>query len=551
MSCFSVFSAGFSLLADSVTVSGGVSSPERVESFRATLYPAIQDSLTYFGPELQVAVAAIVVLLLDLCLPRSLSKHLAWVALAACLLPITDIAHHGDQSRSLFLGMVAIDPFACFFKYFFLLGSIPVILLSFVSEPLQGRRMGEYYCILLGAVLGGMLMASATHFLMLFLGLELISICSYVLVGYFRKDQQSAEASLKYIIYGSVAAALMAFGFSLWFGLTGTGHIDSLANVLWNSEDSIYTAGAMEKRTAATLLVALLLIFLGFAYKISAIPMHFWAPDVYEGAPTTITAFLSVLSKAAGFAITIRFLQSLVVSTSLLEPGSPVAALWARVDWTLVMIFISILTMTFGNLAALWQTNLKRLMAYSSIAHAGYLMMGLTLLNQEGAYGGIPLITYYLLAYLAMNFGVFAVIVLVENRTGSVELEDCRGLGWRAPFLGGALVVFLFSLIGIPPTAGFMGKLQLIMGVLKAAQQPDQSAYYVLAGFALVNTAISAYYYLKIAKAMYMEGGTEGSTWKSPAIGKVVVAAMLFLTFYLFFRADVLLNTTLNLKMYV
>jgi NADH-quinone oxidoreductase subunit N len=520
-----------------------------LEEFRTVFYPAISESLQYFGPELQVAFAALLILLVDLCIPVSWSKHLAWLAVGACILPCFDIGHHYEHSESLFLGMVAIDPFANFFKYFFLLGSIPVIVLSFVSETLQGRRMGEYYAILLSSVLGGMLMASATHFLMLFLGLELISIASYVLVGYFRSDRRSAEASLKYIIYGSVAAAFMAFGFSLWFGLTGSGEISSLANVLWNPEHAIYTEAAMQQRTAFAAVSALLLIFLGFAYKMSTIPMHFWAPDVYEGAPTTITAFLSVLSKGAGFAITLRFLQSLVASTNSLAPGAQAVALWQGLDWTLILIVISILTMSLGNLAALWQTNLKRLMAYSSIAHAGYLMMGLTLLGQNVEYGGIAVIAFYLLAYLGMTLGVFAVILLMENKTHSAELTDWRGMGWRAPFLGAALTVFVFSLIGIPPTAGFVGKFQLFMGVLDAA--PGKSAYYVLAGAALINTAISAYYYLKIVKTLYFEGGGEGASFSFPALGKLVVLAMLILTFYLFFRADALLESTLNLKMHV
>jgi NADH-quinone oxidoreductase subunit N len=385
---------------------------------------------------------------------------------------------------------------------------------------------------------------------MLFIALELISIASYVLVGYFRRNRQSAEASLKYIIYGSVAAALMAYGFSLWFGLTGSGEVSSLASVIWNPDDPIYTAAAMQKRTAFTVIMALLLIFVGFAYKMSTIPMHFWAPDVYEGAPTTITAFLSVLSKAAGFAIALRFLQSLATSAVDLNPGAQAIALWADLDWSLIMILIAILTMTLGNFAALWQTNLKRLMAYSSIAHAGYLMMGLTLLGQETTYGGIQIIAFYLLAYLAMNFGAFAVVILVENKTNSAELEDCRGLGWRAPFLALSLTVFLFSLIGIPPTAGFTGKLQLFMGVLEAAQEPGQGVYYVLAMAAIVNTAVSAYYYLKIAKTMYFEGG-EGEPLASAGLGKLVVLAMLFMTFYLFLYADRLLDTTLNLKMHV
>ncbi|MBI4605516.1 MAG: NADH-quinone oxidoreductase subunit N, partial [Planctomycetes bacterium] len=501
----------------------------------------------YIGPELKLVVGAMVILLLDLVLPLSFSKHLAWAAVAACLLPLADVAHDYSQSQHLFLGMVATDPFASFFKAFFLLGAVPVIVLSFLSKQLDGRRMGEYYSILLSSVFGGMLMASSTHFLMLFLSLEILSVSSYVLVGYIRSDRKGAEAALKYIIYGSIAAAILGYGLSLWYGLTGSGEIGSLAKVLWDPRSGGYTEGALRLLTALTATFALLFIFAGFAYKMAAIPMHFWAPDVYEGAPTAITAFLSVLSKAAGFAIVLRFLQSLADSIASLEPGHPAAALWSMVDWRMMMIVISIVTMTLGNLAALWQTNVKRLMAYSSIAHAGYLMIGLTLLGTATRYSGMQTIAFYLVAYLAMNLGAFAVVILVENRLGTVDIDGYMGLGKRAPFLALSLTVFLLSLIGVPPTGGFMGKFQLFMGLIDLGGWP----YYLLAVAAVVNTAVSAYYYLKIAKAMYFDRGGEESPVAAPVLGHAVVLGMLVLTFYLCFRADAILGTTLNIRMHV
>jgi NADH-quinone oxidoreductase subunit N len=529
-----------------------------MKDFQEVLYPAIQQSLELFGPELQVAVAALCILLLDLFLPLKHSKHLAWAALVACLLPLGAIGHNYEERGGLFLGMAAIDPFANFFKAFFLIGSIPVIFLTYLSKQLEGRRMGEYYFILLASVFGGMLMASATHFLMLFLSLEILSVCSYVLVGYLRTDRKGAEAALKYIIYGSIAAAIMAYGFSLWFGLTGSGEISSLAKVLWNPSSEVYTENALLMRAQLTVTFALLFIFAGFAYKMSTIPMHFWAPDVYEGAPTAVTAYLSVVSKAAGFAIALRFLQSLAGSTGALGPADAARAVWQAVDWRLILIVIAIATMTLGNLAALWQTNLKRLMAYSSIAHAGYLMMGLSILGLPTEYGGMQTIAFYLLAYLAMNFGAFAVVILVENRLNSVDIDDYKGLGRRAPFMSLALTVFLFSLIGIPPTAGFMGKLHLFMGVLDVASDLQRAgdagawAYYLLAFAAVVNTAVSAYYYLRIAKAMYFDRvETAAGDLRSPALGGLVVAALLILTFYLCFYADGILRTTLSLDMHV
>lgn len=518
-----------------------------VENFRETFYPAINESLQYFGPELQIAVAAMAILLLDLFLPIQFSKHLAWVAVVACVWPLAAIDHHHGDTKPLFFGMLTLDPFSSFFKKFFLLGSIPVIFLSFLSRQLDGRRMGEYYFILLASLFGAMMMASATHFLTLFLALEILSVCSYILVGYLRTERRGAEAALKYIIYGSIAAAIMGYGFSLWYGMTGSAEISSLANVVWNSSDENYTDRSLMARAALTLTFALLFVFVGFAYKIAALPMHFWAPDVYEGAPTVITAYLSVISKAAGFAITLRFLGALAESIGRLAPADLATALWQSLDWRMIFIVLSIVTMTFGNLAALWQTNLKRLMAYSSIAHAGYLMMGLTILGTSAKYSGAQTIAFYLVCYLAMNFGAFAIAILIENKINSAELEDYKGIARRAPFLAAAMTVFLFSLIGVPPTAGFMGKFHLLMGVVDLDSQP----YYILALAAAINTAISAYYYLRIAKVMYFDKGKTSAPIESSALGRIVVAGMLFLTFYLCFFADSILKTTLNLHMHL
>jgi NADH-quinone oxidoreductase subunit N len=284
--------------------------------------------------------------------------------------------------------------------------------------------------------------------------------------------------------------------------------------------------------------------------------MHFWCPDVYEGAPTTITAFLSVGSKAAGFALAIRFLDALKIVDGDLA---------RRVSWHTIMIVLSIFTMTLGNLAALWQDNLKRMLAYSSIAHAGYMMMGMAILNR-GEYSGAGLIAYYLLAYLAMNLGAFAVVILIENRLGSVDLESYTGLGRRAPFLAVALTIFLFSLIGIPPTAGFGGKYMLFQGVL-AAGATGGWPYYVLAVAAVLNTAVSVYYYARIIKNMYLTDLTPAPSHSGPsgaaapvapplerltfpALGTALVALFLFLTFYLFFRIGDISKATLSLKIF-
>ena len=526
--------------------------------FRETVYPAIRDSLAPFAPELILAVLGIAVLASDLFLPLKRSRHLAWAALAACALSFIAIQARPEESRSIFLGMAAVDPFSDFFKMFLLSAAVPVVVLSYLSKDLQGRRMGEYYFVLLSAVLGGMLMASSSHFLMVFLSLEILSVSSYVLVGYLRNDRRGAEAALKYIIYGSVSAAVLGYGLSIWFGLTGSADLGSLARVAVGGGGAAAGGGGSSFSAELAAVFALLFVFAGLAFKMSAVPMHFWTPDVYEGAPTAVTAFLSVASKGAGFALALRFFGSLAAS---MDSAGAAAALWRKVDWRLILSVIAVLTMTLGNLAAMWQTNLKRLMAYSSIAHAGYLLMGLTILGTvvpgtQSPYGGMQTVAFYLVAYLAMNFGAFSVILLLENLQGSTELEGCRGLGRRSPFLALALGVFLFSLIGVPPTAGFMGKFQLFMGVIDAGSRMLAAGgsqwwqYYGLALAAVINTAVSAYYYLRIAKAMYFERSEDDRRLRSPVLGNALVAVLLILTFYLCLDAGRILETTLDVSIH-
>ena len=515
------------------------------ENFNAeefgVMFEHILYSVSAFTSELVLVAFVLGTLLLDLVLPLRVSKHLAWFALLGCLVAAFSGGHgEAHSEQGLFLHMLANDSFAAFFKQFFLFGAIPVILLSYVSEQFDGRRMGEYYGVLLAAILGAILMASATHFLMLFMALELLSIASYILVGYIRRDRRGAEAALKYVIYGSVAAAIMAYGLSLFYGLTGSAQLADLANVTFSSDHAVWSDWALKTRAALTTLVALVMVFMGVAYKMSTLPMHFWAPDVYDGAPTPVTAFLSVISKAAGFALTLRFLSALPVE-------NPVPA-WEKIPWVEMMVILSIVTMTFGNLSALWQTNLKRMLAYSSIAHAGYMMMAFVILHSTGV-NGAQALGFYLLTYLAMNFGAFAVVILIENRLGSVDLADYQGLGRRAPLICACMVVFLFSLIGVPPTAGFAGKWYLFLGVIDVAQNNAHGVglstwYYALVFSAAVNTGISAYYYLNVAKEMYLVDSEQKESISVSTLGKVLVAGLAALTFYLFFGADGVLQST-------
>jgi NADH-quinone oxidoreductase subunit N len=402
------------------------------------------------------------------------------------------------------LGMMRLDAFGQFFKGLILLGTAISAVMALSFEQFEKRRMGEFYALLVGAALGMLVMSGATNLLIFYLGVEFSSMASYLLSAFVKRDLKGSEAGMKYAIYGSVASGVMIFGMSLLYGMTGSLHINDLART--------FAAGG---EAAPTLLAAGGMAFAGLAYKMAAFPMHFWCPDVYEGAPTPFTAFLSVASKAAGFALFIRFLLAIGKGYSVtLATGSTAAMGWP----TLVMV-ASVASMTVGNLAALWQTNVKRMLAYSSIAHAGYLLMAVAVLTPGAAPAQAQPLLFYFIAYLFMNLGAFYVVTLVEGKTGRVDVDGYRGLGRSAPVLGVCLTVFLLSLIGVPPTGGFTGKLQLFMAVIDAK-------LYWLAVVAGVNTAVSAYYYFRLIKAMYLDEAREAAPRGFRLLPQVVVAAL-------------------------
>lgn len=458
------------------------------EAFRAFVSEIAAD-LGWIVPELILVAGICVLVLADLFIRKERSPRLAWPAFGTVVAAAVALFASGrmGEKKTLFAGMIENDAFGSWFKAFFLAGTAAAIPIVSFYDGFRGRRMGEFYALLLGSVLGMFLMASARNALMIVLGIEFSSLCCYLLAGYRKSDRRSAEAGLKYVIYGSVAAGLMLYGLSLFYGLVGSLDIGALAGTLRAS-----------RLTDTTLLVACLLTFAGFAYKVAAFPMHFWCPDVYEGAPTPFTAFLSVTSKGAGFAVMIRFLWAFPESGRLELAGGT----FASVDWGLIVAVISVMTMTVGNLAALFQRNLKRMLAWSSIAHAGYLLMGVAALHRKGAGpAGYEVVAFYMLVYLFMNLGAFFVVTVVASRHGgSEDVEAYRGLGRRSPFLAFGMAVFLFSLIGVPPTGGFTGKLQLFM----VAVQQD---LVWLALAAAVNTAISVYYYARVLRNMYLEPG--------------------------------------------
>ena len=444
------------------------------------------ESLLYFSPEILLVIFAAAVIILDLVVKDRESVAVAYLSLVGCLCTFAAVLFthfsFGDEGpTSLFWGMIRLDVFSTFFKVLLLLATAATILFSLRSEELDARLKGEYYALLLAITLGMFLMASSTNLLMIFISLETVSLTSYILAGFLTHSPRSSEAAFKYITYGAVASGTMLFGLSLLFGMTGTGDLAQIGGRL----TELLAAGEV---APLAVLIAITFVLAGIGYKIASVPFHMWSPDVYEGAPIPITAFLSVASKSAGFALFIRFFYTGFGSTGLM----------GAVDWPFMLAIVSALTMTVGNFAALPQQNVKRLLAYSSIAHGGYLLMGGVLLSAEG----VSAILFYLVVYLFMNLGAFYVVVLVANEVGSETIDGYRGLGSRAPVIAIAMVIFLASLTGIPPFAGFFGKWLLFTAVL-------EQGYYWLAFVGLLNSVVSLYYYARIFKAMYFEEAGE------------------------------------------
>ena len=328
-------------------------------------------------------------------------------------------------------------------------------------------------------------MVSAIDILMVYLAIEIVSIMSFFLAGYLKKSPHSNEASLKYVIYGAFSSGIMLYGLSLLFGLTGTTKFFEMQNAI----------SSLGSDSNLALILSVVFILVGFGYKISAVPFHFWTPDVYEGSPTTITAYLSVAPKAAGFALLIRFFNQVFGDGTAMASESWMAV--NNLPWPQLMAVLAAATMTVGNLVAIQQNSVKRMLAYSSIAHAGYMMMALPLMSQSGVYG----IMVYIFVYLFMNLGAFFVLIYVQSEIGGETFNDFDGLGWKMPFLGIVMTLFMVSLTGLPPTAGFIGKFYIFASVIEAGPQ-----YYWLVFVGVVNSVVSLYYYIRVVKHMYLVG---------------------------------------------
>jgi len=446
-------------------------------------------SLKYFYPELALTLTFFALLLADLFV-KKWKYLLPAISLIGFIITGYLLIYTPDSQGFLFatgmtnVGLYIVDPFAFFFKVIILLAMVYTVLFSLSSKEISESKenRGEYYVLLSSFALGMFLLTSTIDLLLMYLSFELVSLSSYILAGFTRNVKRSAEASLKYIIFGAVASGAMLYGISILYGLTGTTNIYLINFYLTNQNVS-----------TIALIISGLLIIGGIGFKISMAPFHFWTPDVYEGAPITITAVLSVASKAAGFALMIRFLKVMFIDFAATNLQSSMWAILPQFKWNEIVAVLAVLTMTLGNLAALWQSNLKRMLAYSSIAHAGYMISGLVILDNQG----IMAILLYFIIYLFMNLGAFFVVMLISDKLGSEEMDDYTGLGYKAPFLAVALTIFLVSLTGIPPTAGFVAKLYLFGALVKAD-------WIWLAVVGVLNSVVSLYYYLKVVKNMFL-----------------------------------------------
>lgn len=482
-----------------------------------TMQSQLVQDCSAFLPEL-ILSGGIVLLLLLRMFSAFNRLHLGWVALlitggaiaatasqwqGCCLLSPTQFFDNFKRSE-IFSGMLVYDNFTVFLRFFLLAFTILVICLTLLTRIPDKEDSADFYTLLLGATLGMMVMSSTNHLLMMFIGMEMASLPSYALAGYLKGRRESSEAALKYVVYGGGAAGVMLYGISLLAGKFGTAYLPELAK----SYGMALSAG---QGFDPILVLGTLFVLIGIAFKLSAVPFHFWCPDVFQGASAEVAGFLSVASKAAAVALLAR-VSMMLAGTGSLASGSTNLVPQVADFLVPILVLFGILTATFGNLAAFRQTNLKRLLAYSTIAHAGYMIMALATLDRVG----IKATLVYLVAYFFMNLGAFAVVAFLRNETGSEDLKDYRGMVRRSPWMTLALAVFLMSLLGMPPLVGFVAKIEIFMALWQSAGDyqlmgaPALATWIYLAfAFLGINSVISAVYYLNVLKVMVIDQRAE------------------------------------------
>lgn len=421
------------------------------------------------GPEITLFITVMTIIVIDLFLPKGKDRTLlGWLGIIGLIIGF--IITFTLKSGELFGGMFVIDRLAIFSKQLLLAITILVVLASLDYVKKFSSHQGEFYYLLIFATLGMLFMTSCAEFITIFISLELASLSCIILVGYLKKDSKSCEAGVKYLLVGVLSSAVLLYGMSFMYGLTGTTFLKDMVI------DSI----------SPIVLLGIILLIAGFGFKITSVPFHMWVPDTYEGAPTPITTYLATASKVAGFVILLRVFLVCFVNVA--------------VDWVVLMAVLSVLSMGLGNLCAIPQTNIKRMLAYSSIAHAGYILIGLVVTT----YIGIGSIIFYLLVYSLASLGAFLVVIAFSNQTGSDTIEDYAGLSKRAPLLALAMLLSLVSMAGIPPLAGFLGKFYIFAGAIK-----EDLVWLPAAG--VLFSVVSVYYYFGVVKAMYFKEPTNST----------------------------------------
>jgi NADH-quinone oxidoreductase subunit N len=422
-------------------------------------------------PEIIIAAAACLLLMVDLLVPKNKKNLIGYLAIAFVIVAGIYTYYLVGVNGSVMAGMYSVDAYGAFFKFIFYIATILTIMLSFnyiKVENMESR--GEYYTLMLFSLCGMMIMASGADLLTIYLGIELMALPIYVLVGYFRTDKRSNEAAMKYIILGALSSGILLYGISLIYGVTGTTNLVGISTALTGANAS----------NMPLFLLGLVLLSSGLCFKLAGFPFHIWAPDAYEGAPTSITAFMTVGAKAAGFAAATRiFIEALMPAYD---------------EWHIILIVVAVLSMGYGNIVAIMQTNIKRMLAYSSIGHAGYAMLGII----AGSGEGTSAVLFYMLAYVFMNMGIFGVIILMrKGKVSGDDISHYKGFAKKHRLLALVMLIFLFSLAGIPPTAGFMGKFFIFMTLINQGM-------IALAVYALLTSAIAAFFYIRIVMYMYM-----------------------------------------------
>lgn len=471
------------------------------------------DLILYLSPELILIVFALLIFGLDLLWREDTGLRLGWIALVGMVLALfatlaigfrvapgapglpiqwgNQVALFCSQCKGGAVDLLTVayakvedalfvsDNFTNFFRLVAVITGIGILLASFGYMSTRSKSRGEFFGLFLLAVTAMMLMGGSTNLLMIFLSTEFLSYTSYILTGYLRENKRSNEASIKYFLFGSITSAVMLYGMSIYYGATGSLNLGRIGAVFTQSTELEVMA-----------LFATALMMAGFGFKIALVPFHGWAPDAYEGAPTPVTAFLSIGPKAAGFAILIRVLLEAVIVY--------------HNDWTTMLAILAVITMTLGNVVALTQSNVKRLLAYSSIAQAGYMLIGLAAFSMsKGIFDGLNATLIYIFVYVFTNLGAFLVVIGIENATGAVDISQYGGMIRRAPLLAVLMTYFMLSLAGIPPTAGFIGKFFVFGSALNAGLG-------WLAAIGVINSVISVFYYFRVLRPMFFEPSPEG-----------------------------------------